>query len=75
MRAGDGERGGGVIERGRFPGIRGVAGAAIGAQTAVMLIIFLVAGIAVGGRALENIVGMTAQTIGRDVLAGQFEDG
>jgi hypothetical protein len=64
-----------VIEMGRFPGIGGVAVTTGNAQAAVVIIILLVAGIAVSGGTFEDIVGMTAQAIDRDVFAGQLEGG
>jgi len=64
-----------MVEGGRFPGGGGVAGTTVCTELAIMTIILLMAGIAVGGCTLEDIIAMTAQACGCGVFAGQLKGG
>jgi hypothetical protein len=73
MSTGQWESGAGMVEGGRFPGAGGMAGAAVPAKLAAVIILRCMAGIAIGGCTLEYVVGMTTHAWGIGVCAGQFE--
>ena len=58
-----------VVEGGRGPAAGRVAGATVSTELAVMIVVLLVAGIAVRGCAMEDLVDMTARTGNCSVLA------
>ena len=62
-----------VVESSRQPGAGCMTGSAIGAELAVVMIVFLVTGGAIGGGAFVDIIGMATDTGSLDVRSGQFE--
>jgi len=62
-----------VVKACAFPIIRGVTGGAVRAKLAVVFVILLMTGIAVGGRAFENIIHMTLFTLNFRMFAFEFE--
>ena len=56
-----------------LPGRGGMTGAAVRAKTAIMVIIFLVAGITVAWGAFKKIIGMTIFALYAAVSTGQFK--
>ena len=73
MRAGQFEQRRVVVKDRSGPGVGGMASAAALPHAALVLIIRLVAGVTVGGRALENIVNMAIGTQRRNMRARQLE--
>ena len=64
-----------VIEGGWFPTVYGMAGTTSRAKVAVVIVVLLVAGIAVAGSAMVDMVDMATRTGGCGVFACQFEKG
>ena len=64
-----------MVEISREPGVSGVTLATIGAVLAIMLIVLGMAGITIGGSALEHSIDMAACARGLNVRTGQFERG
>jgi hypothetical protein len=62
-----------VVKRGRQPGAGCMARPAVGAELSVVMIVLCMTGIAIGWRALVNIVDMSTGAIYLNVRAGQFE--
>ena len=74
MRARQREVGEVVIEVGILPTIRSVTAPAVRAKLTVVFIVLLMAGVTIGGRALENIVNMALLAFGLGVFAFKFEN-
>jgi hypothetical protein len=64
-----------VVEVGRFPGVRGMAGSAVGAKLAAMRVLPGMAGIAGAGCTFEDPIGMTTCAGHIDMLSCQLESG
>jgi hypothetical protein len=64
-----------MVEVGRFPGAGRVAGTAIGAILAVVVILLGMTGVTIGRSPLVNAIDMATGTICLGVCSGQFEGG
>ncbi len=73
VRPGQWEAGLGMVKSCAIPTLRGMAGSAIRAELALVFIVLLMTGEAVGGRAFENVVGMALFTWHAGMFAFQFE--
>jgi len=73
MRARQREVGKAVVKGCAFPIVRGVTGGAVRAEFAVVLVILLMTGIAIGGRTLEHVVGVAFLTGNFGMFAFEFE--
>lgn len=62
-----------VVKCCRQPAAGGMAGGAVRTEPAIVIVILLVAGIAVGGRTPKDVVDMTVLTGDCSVFTGQFE--
>lgn len=64
-----------VIKGGWFPTVDGMAGTTSRAKVAFVIVVPLVAGIAVAGSAMVDMVDMATRTVSCGVFACQFENG